>query len=232
MPTKTCTIEGCTNPHHARGLCPTHLKRVERHGDPQAGVPQRVRNAGKACRAPECELPAKSRGLCGGHYWQESHGQELTPLHRPKPKGAPCEIEGCGRPSLTDGLCRAHYDRRRRGDQDWARPIVSHAPHGEGHINEDGYRVITVNGRPKLEHRHLVEELLGRRLLRAETVHHVNGHRADNRTSGPLRPRGGKLRSGNLELWSTSQPAGQEVPAKVAYAREILALYGELVPAN
>jgi len=32
-------------------------------------------------------------------------------------------------------------------------------------------------------------------------------------------------RESNLELWSSSQPKGQRVEDKVAWAREILALY-------
>jgi len=58
-----------------------------------------------------------------------------------------------------------------------------------------------------------MEEHLGRKLLPNENVHHLNGNRQDNRLE-------------NLELWSTHQPQGQRVRDKIAYAKEIIALYG------
>ena len=109
--------------------------------------------------------------------------------------------------------------RRRAPGETWVDP-------------EKGYMwEFVAEGGRRLQHRLRVEELLGRRLRAEEEVHHVSGDKLDNRVDGPMIVVNGKLRSGNLELWSTSQPAGQEVPAKVAWAREILALYGELVPA-
>lgn len=58
-----------------------------------------------------------------------------------------------------------------------------------------------------------MERELGRELLPDETVHHKNGVRNDNEPD-------------NLELWSSSHPAGQRVVDKVAWAREILQRYG------
>ena len=59
-----------------------------------------------------------------------------------------------------------------------------------------------------------MERMLGRPLLDHENVHHKNGNRQDNRPD-------------NLELWSKVQPAGQRVEDKLAWAREIIALYGD-----
>ena len=73
----------------------------------------------------------------------------------------------------------------------------------------------------KLEHRHAMEQLIGRPLLPSEEVHHRNGDRTNNTTDGPLV----EFRSGNLELWTTSQPKGQRVEDKVEWAVELLNLY-------
>lgn len=65
-----------------------------------------------------------------------------------------------------------------------------------------------------LRHRLVMTEMLGRPLVPNENVHHVNGDRTDDRPQ-------------NLELWNMSQPPGQRVEDKVAWARQILNLYGD-----
>ena len=131
----------------------------------------------------------------------------------------PCIIEGCKNTESSKGLCHKHYQRlRRHGD-----PLyVGRAPRGEAqpYLDDNGYRVIPYkqdhpnswnNGR-MFEHVYVMSEHLGRALLPDENVHHKNGDRSDNRLE-------------NLELWSTSQPIGQRIEDKVAWAKELLRLY-------
>ncbi len=84
--------------------------------------------------------------------------------------------------------------------------------------NGHGYVQLVFPDRSKcLEHRHVMALHIGRALLAHENVHHKNGNRSDNRLS-------------NLELWSSHQPNGQRVADKVAWARELLRLYGDMFP--
>ena len=92
------------------------------------------------------------------------------------------------------------------------------APHAQeearGWLNLEGYHLKSVEGKNVAVHRLVMEKKLGRKLLPHENVHHKNGQRADNDP-------------GNLELWSTSQPAGQRVEDKIAWCKAFLAQYGD-----
>lgn len=139
---------------------------------------------------------------------------ETRPYARRSVREGNCKHPGgCPNPIQANGLCNMHAQRVwSKGDPG---PVESlRAKNGEGSLDPSGYRVVTVDGKRMLEHRYVMEMMLGRPLLKPETVHHKNGQRADNR---PL----------NLELWSHSQPKGQRVEDKLAWAREFIALYGE-----
>lgn len=129
-----------------------------------------------------------------------------------------CSMSGCkGRAvgRLRDGaMCSTHYRRRQFG-LDMTAPVRAIAARGEGSINTQGYRTRFLNGRNILEHRLVMEEILGRPLLAEESVHHKNGVKTDNRPE-------------NLELWVGvgKQPRGQRAADMLAWAEEIVARYG------
>jgi hypothetical protein len=135
-----------------------------------------------------------------------------------------CSFHPCGRKVAHKGLCQTHYTQQRVG-----KPLTVIAEKRASRTKEvgvwypdldDNYSgyVRLVRRNPdgtltrRAEHRVVMEDHLGRSLLRTENIHHINGDKSDNRLS-------------NLELWSTAQPSGQSVDAKVRWAKELLLQY-------
>src|SRR3990167_4891328 len=88
-----------------------------------------------------------------------------------------CLVKGCGGECRTRGYCSKHYQRWwTHGDP----LIMKRAEKGSGYINLGGYRVISVNGKKVLEHRHVMGQKLGRPLKPYEIVHHKDGNRLNN----------------------------------------------------
>jgi hypothetical protein len=204
-PKPPCKVDGCDKLAVTRGMCDMHYARW-RNCTP-LDAPQRHSRAG-SCDVEGCNNPVLARRLCKLHYEQEQ--RTLV-----EPDTRLCTFPGCERKHFAFDLCRPHYMRLKR----WGDPAGGRRPVGAkpDYINANGYRVITVDGKQVLEHRHFMEQHLGRPLRKDESVHHLNGQRADNRLE-------------NLELWSRWQPNGQRVEDKVAWARELLALYEPDLP--
>lgn len=59
-------------------------------------------------------------------------------------------------------------------------------PNGAGSFTPDGYKLITVNGKRKMEHVHIVEQVLGKPLPKGAVVHHINSIKTDNRKENLL----------------------------------------------
>lgn len=144
------------------------------------------------CSFDGCNLPEKSSGLCSSHYGKKYKANKTGIIRNRKAAvRRKCKIEGCPDSEfhLKSQLCCSHLKRlRRHGD-----PLKGGPYHGQGrHITDSGY--VKINS--KYEHRIVMEQILGRKMLKGENVHHKNGIRSDNRPE-------------NLELWVISQPPGQ-----------------------
>lgn len=114
---------------------------------------------------------------------------------------------------FCDAACKAESQRQEFRDRFAAGNFTKR-------IGRGGYvwmRIPTAPGQPRrevLEHRFVVETAIGRKLTKEETVHHVNGDRADNREE-------------NLELFASRHGPGQRVSDIVREAIEVLKKYPE-----
>lgn len=114
--------------------------------------------------------------------------------------------------AFTRGLCALCYSLANKAktlDQ-WALPSAPHANTRKMWsrvLSPSGYITIKTPDGIIAEHRHMMQQALGRALVDGENVHHINGMRGDNSTQ-------------NLELWYSPQPAGQRVQQLIAYMAE------------
>lgn len=111
----------------------------------------------------------------------------------------------CTHAAFREGKCIPTEVRKRQQERriniDGYVEVFIAAPRAAKKVRPSGSRR---HGGWVLEHRYVMEQILGRPLLATETVHHLNGRRAVNDPS-------------NLELWVTPQPTGIRAADLVEY---------------
>lgn len=135
-----------------------------------------------------------------------------------------CSVPPCNRNVEAGGLCAGHRSRKRKGgDMTTALRYMAEKRPGEwgdwmmdgsGYIRRQRWMPESRKIETELQHRYVMERVLGRPLVKGENVHHRNGQRSDNRPE-------------NLELWVTRQPSGQRPEDLVKWAREVLERYDD-----
>lgn len=150
-------------------------------------------------------------------YWASGFQRKRLAANNPNPRPNHLTCTGCGirfkRPPNKQYEGKSNFHSREcmaEHRRHTAEPSETCYGYLDIYVGHD-YPGAGKSGRIML-HRKIMQEHLGRPLMKHENVHHKNGDRKDNRLS-------------NLELWSTSQPTGQRVEDKLKWAREFLRMY-------
>jgi hypothetical protein len=170
------------------------------------------------CSVDACTKKHDSHGLCASHRSKVNrHGSAFGPF-KPARIAKVCGVEDCSQRAARYGYCGTHYKWKERTGDASVRPPKAEWFFRSAKNKRSRYRYVNIKDHPILgttcitEHRFIMTEFIGRKLLSSENIHHINGDGKDNRIE-------------NLELWTTFQPPGQRIEDKVSYAIELLKQY-------
>lgn len=125
------------------------------------------------------------------------------------------QIKYYSRQKLCSVICKDAWIKAEAGHRFLAGEIGRHVKRG-GYVWLSIPAAVSRTGKKMemLEHRHVMEQHVGRPLTKDETVHHINGVRDQNGIE-------------NLELFSSRHGPGQRVTDKVSFAIDMLLTYPE-----
>lgn len=188
-----CSTEGCLKDARTRGFCITHYHLARRNGQIV------VTRKGVGCGVEGCPEPHYAKRYCESHYaaWR-AHGDPLKRVRRKRGEGS---IDKTGIRWITIHGKRVMEHRHLVGQQlGRSLPAHEHVIHlnddlgdnrlenlevkvvGQGYVDPNtGHRILFVGGKAIAEHRHVMQQHLGRVLGSNEYVYHQNEDLADNR---------------------------------------------------
>lgn len=142
----------------------------------------------------------KTCPICGKEF--EGHSSQKTCSYKCADKSRRTAKRNtrcaqCGKPLKPNCHPRTKFCSHRCGLLDRDRRGQLHAAEGTRTLHSNGYVLLKVGKKWVLEHRHVMQQKLGRSLEEHERVHHKDGNRSNNNPS-------------NLELWKVKKkdPAG------------------------
>lgn len=169
----TCSVDDCSKPHEAKGLCRTHYRRLGRTGTTDlVPKPPPVK---RGCSLPNCTGEHVARGYCRLHWERWNRTGTTDP---PPPPREGCSVDGCDRPHFGRGWCELHYDRwRAQGDpmasladltpaeRFWPKVDRSGGPNAcwpwLKATDDDGYGAFSIGPQSVIAHRFAYEDLVG-----------------------------------------------------------------------
>ncbi|MBN2497686.1 MAG: hypothetical protein JXR96_24040 [Deltaproteobacteria bacterium] len=84
---KTCTVEGCSLPARARGLCSKHYQRLryaEKRREENRDGPRKTEKRGLGtCSIEGCDAATYAKGMCGKHFMEWVRAQKALKSESP-----------------------------------------------------------------------------------------------------------------------------------------------------
>lgn len=113
MTERRCSVEDCTDPYLAKGLCHLHYYRLKN------GVPldqaRRVVDGSQGCSIDGCPGEHLAKGYCESHYRRWKRTGDPLPKPRVRTYRGLCAADGCDEERRKTIYCAFHYQRVRKG---------------------------------------------------------------------------------------------------------------------